>query len=335
MRVLVLGGTAWLGRAVAETASARGHDVTCLARGESGDPPGGVRWVAGDRREDAAYDDVRGESWDEVVDVSWQPGMVRSALLALAGKARHWTYVSSCSVYAANDIPGADESAPVHEPLDADDAGWDDYGAAKSACERAVVDAVGDRALVARAGLIGGPGDGSDRFGYWPARFAWAAENPDDAGGAVLVPDAGDQPSQTIDVRDVVDWLLACAEDGTSGTFNTVGEQVRLAEVFDAARTAAGHTGPVVRAAPDWLLDQGVDYWMGAESLPLWLPGPELAGHPARSDTAAVAAGLRRRPLAETVADTLAWERTRGLTRERKAGLSRARERELLQAWTS
>lgn len=333
MRVLILGGTAWLGGEIAATAAARGHDVTCLARGESGHPPRGVRWVAADRHESAAYDDVRGESWDEVVDVSWQPGLVRSALLALADQAKHWTYVSSCSVYATDDTPGADESAPVHPPLAGDEATRETYGPAKSACESAVLDALGDRALVSRAGLIGGPGDGSDRFGYWPARFAWAAEHPDDAGGAVLVPDAADQLSQTIDVRDVADWLVRCAEDRTVGTFNTVGEQVTLGEVLDTARAAAGHAGPVVRASQSWLLDQGVGFWMGAESLPLWLPGPEYVGHPTRSDAASLAAGLRRRPLAELVADSLTWERERGLSRERSAGLSRAREGELLQAW--
>ncbi|MQA02926.1 MAG: oxidoreductase [Streptosporangiales bacterium] len=330
MKVLILGGTAWLGGVLARIAATRGHEVTCLARGESGNPPPGVRWVAADRRVDSAYDDVRDTDWDEVLDVSWQPGMVRSAVLALADRAAHWTHMSSCSVSASDDVPGADESAPVHPPLAADEAGWSEYGPAKSACEQAVGEALGDRVLVARAGLIGGRGDGSDRFGYWPARFAWAAEHPADADGAVLAPAALDQPTQTVHVDDLAEWLVDCAECRVGGTYNAVGEQVPLGDVLAAARAAAGHTGPLVTADPEWLLAQGIDFWMGPESLPLWLPGPEYAGHPARSDAAAVAAGLRRRPVADLVADALGWERELGLARDRKAGLTRARERELL-----
>lgn len=325
--VLVLGGTAWLGGEVARAAAADGARVTCLARGVSGTVPDGVRLVAADRREPTAYDEVRRERWDEVVDVSWQPGMVRSALAALAERAAHWTYVSSGSAYARDDEPGADESAATHEPLAGDEASRETYGPAKVACELACADAVGDRLLVARVGLIGGPGDGSDRFGYWPARFALAAERGD---GPVLVPDAAAQSTQTIDVRDLAAWLVDSGRRRTMGTFNVVGERTPLGDVLDLAREAAGYTGDVVTADPGWLLEQGVDFWMGEDSLPLWLPGPDYAGHSARSDAAAVAAGLVRRPLAETVADSLAWERALGLDRDRKAGLGRDRELALI-----
>lgn len=333
MRFLVLGGTAWLGGELAKTARAHGHEVTCLARGESGDPPPGVRWVSADRSESAAYDDVRDESWDEVVDVSWQPGLVRSALDALGERARHWTYVSSGSVYARDDVPGSDESAETHEPLDADVADWTVYGQAKAASERACADAVGDRLHVSRVGLIAGPGDRSDRFGYWPGRFALAAESGSgaDVEGSVLAPDAPEQPTQSTDVRDFAEWLVTGAENGLAGTFNVTGEQTPFGEVLAAARKVAGHEGGLVLADPDWLVDQGVDFYMGPESLPLWLHGAEYAGHSARSDAAARAAGLRHRPQVETLVDSLASEREKGLSRDRRAGLSRERELELLR----
>lgn len=327
--VLVLGGTAWLGGEVARMAAAGGARVTCLARGMSGTVPDGVHLVAADRHDPEAYDQVRREGWDEVLDVSWQPGMVRSALAALADRTAHWTYVSSGSAYARDDEPAADESAATHEPLAGDEAGRETYGPAKAACERACADAVGDRLLVARVGLIGGPGDGSDRFGYWPARFALAAQRGD---GPVLVPDAATQPTQTIDVRDLAAWLVDRGGRRTVGTFNVVGEQTPLGDVLALAAEIAGYRGEVVRADPGWLRERGVGYWMGPESLPLWLPGPGYTGHSARSDAAAVAAGLVRRPLAETIADALAWERELGLDRDRGAGLSRDRELALIDA---
>jgi nucleoside-diphosphate-sugar epimerase len=322
--VLVLGGTSWLGGAVARHARDLGHQVTCLARGEAGTPPEGVRLVRADRDSEAAYDAVRGQSWDFVVDVARQPLHVRGAVAALAEATRHWVFVSTCSVYADDDSPGSDESARRHEPWSGDGLAPDEaYGPAKVACEDAVL-AASPEATVARAGLIVGYGDRSDRFGYWPARIARA-----EPGEPVLVPPL-DDAVQVVDVEDLAAWLVRCGEQRTSGVFNAMGDTCALGEVLDASVTAAGRSGRLVEVSDAWLRDREVEPWMGPDSLPLWLPQPEYAGFMTRSNAAARAAGLELRPLAESTRAALDWERELGLDRERRAGLSPEREKGLL-----
>lgn len=326
VRTLILGGTAWLGRHLALEAAARGHDVTCLARG-SAPVPENVRLVRADRNKPGAYAVVRSEHWDLALDVSRQPGQVRTATAAVADVA-FFVFVSSANVYADHGTIGQDESAAVLPPLDADVMEtMASYGEAKVACERHVRQTFGpDRCLIARVGLIGGPGDLFDRSGYWPLRFA----RPARADGSVLVPESPELPTQVIDVRDLADWLVGAGERRVAGTFNAGGETVSFADHLEVARAVAGHRGPVVEADSQWLVDHGVEPWMGRRSLPLWLPDPAWRGFNARDSRAARRAGLLTRPLAETLADTLAWELTRDPFRTRLAGLSDSDERSLL-----
>lgn len=326
-RTLVLGGTAWLGGEVARQAAARGDEVVCLARGEAGAVPDGARLVASDRDSPDAYAPVAGSEWDVVVDVSRQPGQVRSAVAALGERTRHWVYVSSCSVYASHAVTGADESAELLPALADVEATAETYGEGKVACEQLCTAALGDRVTLARIGLIGGWGDRSDRFGYWPGRFALAGDEP------VLVPDADGLASQVIHVSDVAAWLLLAADEGFGGAYNVVGTRDRLEEVLALARDVAGHTGESVRVPSGWLEEQGVNPFMGERSLALWLPDPDWAGFSARSAARAVAAGLVCRSLDDTLRDALAYERHLGLERERRAGLTRDEERALLTAW--
>lgn len=327
MRLLVLGGTAWLSGQVAQVAVSRGDDVTCLARGASGALPAGVRWVRADRTQPGAYQAVVGQDWDVVLDVSRQPGQVRGAVSALAQRTDHWVFVSSGNVYADHSTPNGDEAGVLLPALLGEVMqSMETYGQAKVACEQHVLAGVGaDRSLTARVGLIGGPGDVFDRSGYWPLRFARPARSD----GAVLVPEAPTLPVQVIDVRDLAAWLVHAGAQRTSGTMNAAGTTLLLPEHLAVARSVAGHTGPVVTAPSGWLQEQQVEPWMGERSLPLWLTDPDWQGFNALNSSRARNAGLVTRPLEQTLADTLAWELTRE-PRPRRAGLSDHDERALL-----
>jgi len=315
-QVLVLGGTAWLGRDIARAALEHGAEVTCLARGSAGEAPRGARLVRADRRQPTAYAAVQDRVWDDVIELSYDLDLVRPALDALAGRAEHWTLVSTVSVYADETTPGDDERAAVVEPVD-----LDTYAHAKVASERATADAPGPALLIARPGLIVGPGDPSDRFGYWPGRFALASED----GHPVLVPEVHGRAAQVIDVRDLAAWIVRAGAAGATGVVNAVGQVRALADVLDLAALAAGFEGERVAASDAALIEAGVAYWAGPRSLPLWIP-VEMRGFNRHRNDAFRASGGMLRPLAETIADVLDDERARGLDRPRRAGLSRLEE---------
>jgi nucleoside-diphosphate-sugar epimerase len=238
-----------------------------------------------------------------------------------------WIAVTSASGYAAHDRPDADEAADLLPPAYDSTGEGDEYGPAKVAIERIVEEAVPDRWVALRAGLIAGPGDGSDRFGYWVGRFALAGDD------AVLVPDSPSLVTQAIDVRDLASFALSCAQGTQTGAVNVVGVQIPISDLLDEAAGVAGHGGERIAVRPSWLQEHEVQPWAGERSLPMWLPLPEYAGFMTRSDRRAVQWGLSRRPVRETLADVLVDERARGLTRPRRAGLTREDETQLLRQW--
>ncbi|MGL5849781.1 MAG: NAD-dependent epimerase/dehydratase family protein [Phycicoccus sp.] len=324
MRILVLGGTAWLGRAVAEEAVRRGHDVTCAARGSAA-PPEGATFVEIDRDDGSGLAPVADVAWDAVVDVSRQPGQVRRAVRDLA--TAHYLFVSSGNVYESFDVLEPDEDAPVREPLEGDVMeSMETYGAAKVACEEAVRGG-GAMSTVVRSGLIGGPGDWSGRSGYWPWRFAHPVA------GEVVVPDDPEFPCAMVDVRDLAGWLVTLVEQRTAGTFNCTGPTTALRDILATAAEVARSPARSRPVAVGLLAELEVESWMGPMSLPLWIADPDWRGFATMDTTRARAAGLVTRPLRDTLADVLAWEETRA--EPRHAGLSDDDERRVLAAATS
>ncbi len=316
MRVLILGGTGWLSGRVTQRWIHATAEVTCLARG--GRPAADrARLVVADRSEPDAYAGVADRDWDEVVDISSRAEHVASAVAALADRAAHWTYVSTLSVYADETTIGADESAGLHEPAVPGDEY--DYGREKVGAEASVRTALAGRAAIVRPGLIVGPGDPSDRFGYWVGRFALAGHEP------VLIPGRPDLMTQFIDVEDIADFVFAAGRDRWTGVANAIGEPLPFSTLVELARAEAGHTGELIPAGDEWLTAHEVGHWAGSRSLPLWLPA-DMPGFSTRSNAAYLAAGGGIRPLHDTLAD----ERSRGLDRPRSAGLSRAEELDLV-----
>lgn len=328
MKVLVLGGTAWLGFEIAKIAAARGHEVTCMARGV--EVPPGAKLIRADRNNDDALKPLEGKHWHAVIDVARQPIHVRRSVRDLRDAADRYIFVSTGNVYASQKELGADEDAPRLPPLASElMASQDDYGPAKVSCENDVLGGFGaGRSVIARVGLIGGPGDPSERTTYWVRRFA----NPANDAGAVLVPDAPELPVAMIDVRDLAAWLVHLAAEQAHGIFNAVGMPLSLPDHLQITQSVTGHLGPVVAAPEQWLLGQGVSEWSGKQSLPLWLVDHDWYDMNARSNMRAVNAGLRLRPLEETLADILAAEPALKPGAVPRSGLDNATEAALLAA---
>ncbi|WP_030157835.1 NAD-dependent epimerase/dehydratase family protein [Glycomyces sp. NRRL B-16210] len=325
-RVLVLGGTVYLSRALARLAVERGHDVTVAARGASGEPPEDVEFVRIDRDTPEGVEALRGREFDAVFDVARIPAHVGPVLDLLADRVGHWSFVSTISVYARHDVVAPDLEEPT--AADSADRAVERYGASKVACENLVRERLGAKAFITRPGLIVGAGDGNDRLGYWPLRLA--------EGGEVLAPGEPDRPVQWIDVEDYAAWLLDAAEAGLTGTLDAIGEPIGMGAFLYGIAEAlleAGIIGepPLLTWLPqDFLAEQGVNPWAGPDSLGMWLPSPEYDGHQGRSAGPAVAAGLRLSPLGDTVKR---WWRANAEAPRLKAGLSREKEGAVLGAW--
>jgi len=298
MRLLILGGTLFLGRHLADEALRRGHELTLFNRGRTAPDlfPDAER-LTGDREGDLGA--LRGREWDSVIDTSGQdPEAVRRSAQILGGAARHYTFVSSVSAYGSFPEPGIGEDTPtVEDP--AEDAS-EGYGVAKAACERAVEEAFPGRSAALRAGLLIGPHDPTGRFSRWAGELA--------APGRVRAPDDRGQPVQLVDARDLAAWMLDGAEQGRAGTFNATGPETPLTfgELLERMQAAAGGVAELDWVAPQRLRDEGLEPW---SDVPLWLDterNPELRGMLTVDVSRALAAGLRFRPLEETVRDVLA-----------------------------
>jgi 2'-hydroxyisoflavone reductase len=297
MKLLILGGTAFLGRHLTEAALAQGHEVTLLNRGRHN--PGlfpRARSFIGDRDGDMSA--LHGQHFDAVIDCSGQtPTHITRAAEALGAEVPHYLFVSTISV-CASFPPGVryDERVPLCE-------GHQGYGALKARAEAAVQAAWPGRVAVVRPGLIVGPYDPTGRFTYWPRRLA--------RGGEVLAPGRPDRPVQFIDVRDLADWCLQLALARTTGVFNAIGPNLTMAQLLDGCRQAAGSDARFTWVDDAALLAQGVAPWTG---LPLWLPETDASfGGMLLADNArAVAAGLQLRTVLETARDTLAWAESLG-----------------------
>jgi nucleoside-diphosphate-sugar epimerase len=305
---------------VAADAVARGHDVTCAARGSSGSVPEGARLVSIDRT--GPLPDL-GEV-DAVVDVARHPSWVRNAVAAYPDA--HWVFISTVNVYADDATAGGTPATlPLVEAIGEDvdlKETPEAYGPMKVACERIVLDGAAS-SMVVRPGLIVGPGDPSGRFSYWPRRLA--------AGGEVLAPGAPSDAMQVADVRDLAAWAVTACEQRTTGVYDGVGRSMPISELLE--QCAAGVDAEVSWTWVDqeFLAEQGVEPWAGPGSIPLWLPRPEYDGLGAHDVQPSLDAGLTIRPLADTTRDTLAWlEATPDAT---VGGIDLDRERELLSAW--
>lgn len=341
MRLLILGGTLFLGRHLVEAALARGHEVTLFNRGRRPAPWPEVEILLGDRRGDLSA--LAGGRWDAAIDTSgYTPGAVRASAGFLAERIGCYAFVSTVSVYARSAADGGarvDESAPVKtvaadrlaeleamEPSTAvTAAGYgNDYGGLKALCEEAATEAMDGRILIVRPGLLVGPHDSTDRFTYWPGRIA--------RGGEVLAPGDPGRLRQILDARNLAEWIVRLIEDGSTGTFNAAGprDELTLGRLLEECRAATRSDARFTWVDDDFLLAAGVTPW---SEIPLWLPaGTEPPGLVRADCRKALAADLRFRPLSETVRDTLAWDRARPAG-ERHAGLAPDRETALLQAW--
>ncbi len=321
MKILIIGGTRFVGRHLVTSARARGHEITLFNRGKTNpDLFRRVKNIRGDRETD--LDQVAGQ-WDAVIDTcGYLPRIVRKSAEALKDKVGRYIFISSVSVYSNFSKVGINESDSVailtHE--DTEEVTGETYGALKALCEKAVQDVYGPRSLIIRPGLIVGPHDPTDRFTYWPLRIA--------KGGDVLAPDRPDAMTQFIDARDLADFIIKLIDQNVSGTFNAIGNPVTLNTVFETCKRISKSNANFKWAPVEFLEKNTVAPW---SDMPAWVPETgENAGVSHVDISKAIHAGLTFTSLTDTVKAIYDWEFERPEGHELKAGLKPEREKELL-----
>lgn len=331
-KLLILGGTNFLGPHVVRAALARGHTVTLFNRGKThAELFPEVEKLHGDR--DGHLEALANRKWDAVIDPSgFVPRLVKASAELLAPNVDHYVFISTISVYKRLSVVGDDENAPLETT---DDPTSEDvkahYGALKALCEQAAEKAMPGRVATLRPGLIVGPGDPTGRFSHWPTRLA--------EGGEVIGPGDGTTPVQWIDGRDLAQWIVKVVEDRTVGTYTAIGpaQRTTMKQVLDACNEAGGNRAKITWVDGKFLDDQGVAGW---RDLPMWLDNndPDAKGFGTLNNARAIAKGLTFRPILDTAKDTLAWLATLPTDERAKvadSGVARDKELAVLAAWKS
>jgi 2'-hydroxyisoflavone reductase len=328
MRILIIGGTRFLGRYLVNAALDQSHEVTLFNRGKSnrGLFPQ-LETIIGDREKNV--NKLEGRIWDAVIDVAgYVPRIVRLSANVLKENVARYVFISSISVYEEKIFKktGINESDPVGKIEDetVEEITGETYGPLKALCEQTVRDIYGERALIIRPGLIVGPHDPTDRFTYWPVRVA--------RGGDVLAPEKPDAPAQIIDVHDLSRFVIRLIENNAAGIYNVTGPDyaLTLSNILETSKQVSGSDAHVRWAPVDLLKQHNVGEWI---DMPVWVPDTEENQGFSRVDVSkAINAGLKFRPLEETIRDTLAWAQTRPADHQWKAGLTAEREAEVLAA---
>ena len=339
MKLLIIGGTRFTGRHLVTTSLARDHEVTLFNRGNYSTEPA-VETIHGDRHSHSDLAKLSGRRWDVVIDTSGHlPRSVRAAAEILSGSVDRYVFISSQNAYASVSVSGVDETFPraglTTEQLDEanaiDTSGQPSYGALygglKALSEQAAEEVMPNRVLIIRPGLIVGPYDYTDRFTYWVARVA--------RGGEVLAPGRPERFVQFIDARDLAEWIVTMAEQKTTGIYNAnhAPEELTMQSVLEECKAVSDSDASFTWASEDFLLRENVSAW---SAMPLWLPeeaAPHLKGFMFINCEKAIAAGLRFRPLSETIRDTLTWYQTAHSDQELKAGIDSDKEQALLRKW--
>jgi len=327
MNILIIGGTRFLGRHLVDSALARGHQATLFNRGKSNpDLFLNIETILGDREHD--IEKLSGREWDAVIDTcGYFPRIVRLSASGLERSVGRYVFISSISAFADSILTkiGVDESDPVGtiEDETVEEITGETYGPLKALCEKAVLDLYGDRGLVVRPGLIVGPNDPTDRFTYWPLRVA--------RGGDVIAPEGSQVPVQIIDVRDLSEFIIKLIEDGASGIFSATGPdyELTIGAMLETSKQVSGSDAKFHWASVEFLDQHKVAAW---SDMPVWIPdNEENRGFSRMNVSKAIKAGLKFRPLADTVRDTINWANTRPADHEWRAGLKAEREDELLK----